>query len=320
MGSRDLTGGLPAAFVDRLSALLPEDRLAAALASFSAPRPLTVRVNTLKETVDGALAALAADGIVASPVAWSPEGLILDPADRDRVVRHAAVEDGRMYVQGAASWLPVMLLDPRPGDEVLDLAAAPGGKATHLAARMRDVGRLACVEPIRGRFFRLKAALDRAGVTCAQLYLKDGRTVGGAVPARFDRVLLDAPCSSEAALRADDPASWAHWSERKVREAARKQRGLLRSAFQALKPGGRLVYSTCSLAPEEDEAILDDLLSADPAADVVAAPLPDEVGALPGVTAWRGQGFDPRVARAWRVVPGGVLGAFFVAVVERRAP
>jgi 16S rRNA C967 or C1407 C5-methylase (RsmB/RsmF family) len=312
-----LVDGLPAAFVERLRALIPPEHVEAALASFSAPPPLTARVNTLRATPDAVRAALAADGIATAPVGWLDEGLVLDPADRERVVRHPTVEDGSLYIQGASSWLPVMLLDPRPGEEVLDLAAAPGGKAAHLAARMNDTGRLACVEPIRGRFFRLKATLERAGATCAQLYLKDGRGVGGAVPARFDRVLLDAPCSSETSLRAHDPASQAHWSERKVREQARKQRGLLRSAFQALKPGGRLVYATCSLAPEEDEATLDDLLRAHPDAELVDAALPPEVPALPGRAAWRGEAFDPRVARAHRVVPGGLFGAFFVAVVVK---
>lgn len=319
MGARDLIDGLPAVFVGRLAEILPADRLDAAIASFAVTPPLTARVNPLRGSLDAVVADLEGEGIPADRIAWLPEGLSFNPADRDHLVRHAAVDRGCLYVQGAASWLPVVLLDPRPGEEVLDLAAAPGGKASHIAARMNNVGRLACVEPIRGRFFRLKATLDRLGVTCASLYLKDGRAVGGAVPGRFDRVLLDAPCSSEAQMRAFDPDTFAHWSERKVREASRKQRGLIRSAFQALKPGGRLVYATCSLAPEEGEAVVTDLLRAEPLADVLPVVLPEEIDAVPGLPAFRGEPFDPRVTRARRVVPGEGIGAFFLAVIAKSA-
>jgi 16S rRNA (cytosine1407-C5)-methyltransferase len=148
-------------------------------------------------------------------------------------VNHPAVLDGRLYPQSPSSWLPVLLLDPRPGEEILDLAAAPGGKSLHIAARMGNRGRLACVEAIRDRFFRLRGNLERGDMKIAATYLKDGRGVGAAVPGRFDRVLLDAPCSSEALLRPQDADSSRHWSLHKVHEAAHKQRGLIVSALLA---------------------------------------------------------------------------------------
>ncbi|MFK7929538.1 MAG: RsmB/NOP family class I SAM-dependent RNA methyltransferase, partial [Myxococcota bacterium] len=187
----------------------------------------------------------------------------------------------------------------------------------HLAAQMDNRGRLACVEAIKPRFFRLKANLERGGVTCARLYLKDGRRVGGAVPARFDRVLLDAPCSSEAQFRAESPETWAHWSPRKIKEQARKQRGLLLSAWQALKPGGRLVYATCSLAPEEDEVVLSHLLQRADDVRVIPPDLADNVPAHPGLTEWAGKALDPRLVGARRIRPTAEFDAFFFAVLHK---
>jgi len=324
VGARDVsapasTGGLPSAFVERLTEILPPEHLGATLRSFAEPAGLFTRGNTLRGSSAEARAALLSDGIAAEPVAWMAEGLRLHPSERDRLVRHPAVEDGRLYVQGASSWLAVLALRVEPGHEVLDLAAAPGGKASHIAAIMQNRGRLACVEPVRGRFFRLKANLDRCGVTIAQLYLKDGRGVGRAVPDRFDRVMLDAPCSSEARFRAGDPETFRHWSERKIREASRKQRGLIRSGFAALKPGGRMVYATCSLAPEENEAIVDELLRVEAIAEVVPFTPPDTVASLPGLPGWRSREFHASIAFTRRILPRDGLTAFYVAVIEKRA-
>jgi NOL1/NOP2/sun family putative RNA methylase len=320
VGARDLTQGLPSSFVERLRSIVPGERWSDVVASFADPEPFTARVNTLKMTVEDAQAVFAQAGLSAARVPWLHEGLLLDPTQRDELVRHARVEDGCVYVQGASSWLPVMALEVEPGMEVLDLAAAPGGKASHVAARMHNLGRLACVEPIRGRFFRLKANLERAGVTCAQLYQKDGRHVGGAVPERFDRVLLDAPCSSEARFRAYNPDTFDHWSERKVKEASRKQRGLIRSAFQALKPGGRLVYATCSFAPEEGEEVVASLLEAEPSARTLPWGAPDGLWVEWGLSSWRGRAMHPGTQHAVRVLPGGICSGFFLAVIEKDQP
>jgi 16S rRNA (cytosine1407-C5)-methyltransferase len=108
--------------------------------------------------------------------------------------------------------LAPLALAPRPGETVLDLAAAPGGKTLQLAALMQNSGRLSAVEAVKGRFFRLRANLERGGVTNARTFLMDGRAVGRKCPEMFDRVLLDAPCSSEARFSRLDPRSWAHWS------------------------------------------------------------------------------------------------------------
>ena len=181
--------------------------------------------------------------------------------ERDsRLTHHPAAERGEIYFQNPSSYFAVHVLAPQPDEEILDLAAAPGGKTIAIAAAMQDTGRIAAVEPVRGRFHRLQANLKRCGVTNTALYQKDGRGLGRVVPERFDRVLLDAPCSSEARMRWNEPASYAHWSQRKVKETQRKQKSLLRAGYAALKPGGVLVYCTCSLGVDENERVVAHLL------------------------------------------------------------
>lgn len=309
---------LPAALLSRWSTLWGDDRVAEHVATDVASLPVSFRVHRLRGDADASLAELTALGLTPTPVTGVPDGWQVPATQRDLLTRAAPATDGRVYVQGASSWLPVLLLDVLPGQEVLDLCAAPGGKSLHLADRMEGRGRLACVEVVRDRFFRLRANLQRGGVAHAALYMKDGRSVGGAVPGRFDRVLLDAPCSSEAGIDPADPTTWEHWSERKVRECARKQHGLIRSAWLALKPGGTLVYSTCTFAPEENEVIVDGLLRDAPDAELVPI-VWDHAPTEPGLTAWDGDTLDPRLAHTLRVRPHGVWEGFYCAVLRKPA-
>ena len=148
-------------------------------------------------------------------------------------------------------------------------------------------------------------------------YLSDGRGVGRKVGERFDAVLLDAPCSSEARFRLDDPASYAHWKLRKIKEVARKQKSLLRSAFTALKPGGRLIYCTCAFAPEENEIPLDYLVRREPAAKLesVSVVCPQFI---PGLTRWRAKVLHSDLQRAARVLPDDLWDGLFICKIVKR--
>lgn len=308
---------LPAAFTALLDALIPPDSRARVDASYTAPKDVVFRVNPLRAPdADTVLAALAP--LTPTPIPGVPGVYRLPASGRDALTHHPLAADGSLYIQGVASMAAVWALDPQPGEEVLDLAAAPGGKTALIAAQMGNSGRIAAVDPVRARFFRLKANLQRLGVRNAQLYLKDGAQVGRLVNGRFDRVLLDAPCSSEAQFTRLDPASWAHWSPKKVRASAALQARLVRSAADALKPGGVLVYSTCSLSPEEDEVVLDALLRE--RHDLVPEPLPwpVELPALPGLTVWNGQPLHPGLALARRMLPTEWTDAFFLCRLRRR--
>jgi 16S rRNA (cytosine1407-C5)-methyltransferase len=309
----------PQAFTERLQEIQGPQQALATLETLGPRATVAWRLNPLRAPFENTLAELAAEGIVGTPVDWCPGGYVADAAQRERLTRAPAVSEGRAFIQDPASWLAALALEPEPGMEVLDLAAAPGGKTSHLAALMDNRGRLAAVEPVRDRFFRLKANLEKLGVRIAALYLKDGRAVGRATPNRFSRVLLDAPCSSESRFDATDESTYAHWSERKIGECARKQRGLLESAFDALAPGGQLVYATCSFAPEENEAVIAHLLSVREHARVVPLewPLPNLTG---GLDSWRTRRFPPEVRGSVRVLPSERMRGFFVARVRKDVP
>ena len=225
---------------------------------------------------------------------------------------------GDLYPINPSSVAAVRCLAPEPEQEVLDLAAAPGGKTLLLAAMMKNTGRIAAVEPVKKRFHRLRANMQRCGVSNVQYYLADGRGVGHKVPERFDRVLLDAPCSSESRIRLEDPDSYRHWKLRKIKECSRKQRSLLRSAYQALKPGGRLLYCTCAFAPEENELVVQQLLTAEPAAELLPLTLPEEPCIQHGLCEWRGERLDPAIDRCRRILPDSLWDGFFVCLMRKR--
>jgi 16S rRNA (cytosine1407-C5)-methyltransferase len=231
------------------------------------------------------------------------------------VARTAAAGCGSIYIQNPSSYVAAKVLRPQPGEEVLDLAAAPGGKTIAMAAMMNNQGRIAAVEPVRGRFHHLRANVARCGVRIAEFYQKDGRKVGALVPQRFDRVLLDAPCSSESRMRWSEPDTYRHWSLKKVKECQRKQKGLLRSAFESLKPGGRLLYCTCSFGPEENELVVAHLLRRSTAVLLpVTVAAPKQVA---GLTAWRGKALPADMARTVRILPDQCWDGFFLALLCR---
>ncbi|XOV84398.1 MAG: RsmB/NOP family class I SAM-dependent RNA methyltransferase [bacterium] len=228
---------------------------------------------------------------------------------------HPEAGRGQIYLQNPASLFAVQVLDPQVGEEILDLAAAPGGKTLAIAAKMKNSGRIAAVEVVPGRFHRLRANLERCGVTNVAFYLKDGRSVGRAVPERFDRVLLDAPCSSQARMRWDNPATYTHWSARKVKESQRKQKSLLRSAYAALKPGGLLVYSTCSFSVEENELVVNHLLQRSEAQLLAISTIAKNF--QPGLNAWQGRALHPDLHHSVRIIPDGIWDGFYLALIRK---
>ena len=308
---------LPPEFLNRLKQIVPESAWSDCCQGF-APRPqFTARVNRLHATPTQLREELQACQIEADTVSWHAHALRFAALHRPSLVRSAAVAEGRLYVQNLSSMLAAQILDPQPGEQVLDLAAAPGGKASDLAERMGNQGWLSAVEPIRSRYFKLRDTFQRLGITIAHTYMMDGRRVGKKVPDRFDRVLLDAPCSGEARIRSAEPESFQFWSGRKIKEQARKQRGLLESAVAAARPGARILYCTCSFAPEENEAIVSDYLTRFPdQVDVVPFDLPID-NWQPGLSCWERAQFAAPVTQARRILPAEDMDAMFLCLLEK---
>jgi NOL1/NOP2/sun family putative RNA methylase len=308
----------PEAFCRRGEALFA-DEWPTVCAGLSAERATSFRINTLLADSDAVTGRLIGEGFSLSPVQWVPNAYSVPPGQRRALTESASFEEGHIYIQNPASMLPPMLLAPEPGDRVLDLAAAPGSKTLQLAAMMGNRGWISAVEPVKTRFFRLKRNLRHHGAENVHTYMKDGARVWRHVPEHFERVLLDAPCSSEGQFLAQVPQTWAYWSEKKVKEMARKQKRLLYSAIQCLKPGGRLVYSTCTLSPEENEAVVDAMLRKfSGKLEVLTADIvPPQ--AIPGLRVWRGKSFHGSLDRALRILPGEVTEGFFACVLVKTA-
>lgn len=319
MHELDNQTGLPIEFVERVREI-HADAADGVLSRFGVDRRPGVWANPLRSDPADPQTLLKQIGVAGLACDWLAEAATIDPADKSAVTGSAAVESGQLYVQNLSSMLAPLVLDPQPGETILDLAAAPGGKTLHLAARMRLEGELAAVEPVRDRFFKLKQNLERCGAGgFVRTFTHDGRDIGRKTPGRFDAVLLDAPCSSEARFDPRTPDSFAYWGPRKLAESARKQKALLRSALDATKPGGRVLYSTCSLSPEENELVVAHTLRR--LGDAVCLePIDLPITNLrAGLTAWRGKRLSEELAKTVRVLPNEELAGFYLAFLRKVA-
>lgn len=193
-----------------------------------------------------------------TPLGFPPEGFT--PAVASRAGRHPYHAAGLYYLQDPGAMAVGAMIDPEPGERVLDLAAAPGGKATHLAARMRDTGLLVANDVNRTRALELAGNLERLGVTCAMVTSETPARLADRFGAYFDRVLLDAPCSGESMFH-KSAAALADWSEASVAGCARRQDELVGEAARLVRPGGLLVYSTCTFSREENEGVVERFLA-----------------------------------------------------------
>mgnify|MGYP006271630771 CR=1 FL=1 len=309
---------LPPDFLHRLPQIYAPADAHAVRAAFQGERATCFRINPLRVDASArVMAELTAAGLTPQPITGLPEAYWVPTEQRRTLIDSTPAQSGQLYVQNAASMLPALLLAPRSEDWVLDLAAAPGSKTLQLAGMMANRGRISAVEVVRGRFFKLRANLARHGATNVQFYHKDGIRVGRLVPERFDRVLLDAPCSAEGQFQTAQPASFAYWSPQKIRDMQRKQRQLLVSALQCAKPGGLVLYATCTLAPEENEVVIDRLLQRYPQAVDVEAIAPPVGQCRPGLTAWAGHNLDPRLSLARRILPDFLMEGFFLCRLRK---
>ena len=310
---------IPGEFLERLKHIVPEQRYADVVEWMASPRATSFRVNSLKASLEDVVHRLLDEGLEMHDVPWNADAKWVGHEQRSALLASQVYRDHHVYIQNLSSMVPPLLLDPQPGEHVLDLTAAPGSKTLQMACMMRQQGELAAVEIVKDRFFKLRDNLKVQGATEVKTYLKDGRGVWRHRPEYFDRVLLDAPCSSEGRFRADTPQTFAYWSLRKIKEMVRKQKRLLNSAVHSLKPGGRLVYSTCSFAPEENEAILTDMMRRYGDALMIVPCDVDMENLEAGLLSWQGKSFHPDVKNARRILPTYTMDGFFVAVITKHA-
>ncbi|MFO7638361.1 MAG: RsmB/NOP family class I SAM-dependent RNA methyltransferase [bacterium] len=302
--------GIPAEFVDRCARIVPD--LDVFLEAMERPLLPTVRVNTLKATREEALDWLA--GLEPEPVPWWELAFTL--REGSGVGRRLEHFIGLVYAQDAASMVPPLVLAPEPGETVLDIAAAPGSKTTQMAAMMANRGLLIANDYSRGRVRGLIGNIDRAGCLNVCVCRMDGIKLARELESSCDRVLVDAPCTCEGILRRT-ASVLDRWSLDAIRRFERLQKGLIVAGYRALRPGGTMVYSTCTVAPEENEVVLGYLLERFPEAET----LPVELAGFrmrSALAGWEGVEFPAPVANARRILPqDNDTEAFFVARVRK---
>lgn len=223
------------------------------------PAVLSLRANTLRTTREALLARLAAEGAEARASVWSPEGLLC--------TAHGALDafpplrEGLCQAQDESSMQVAHVLAPKPGEFILDLCSAPGGKTTHIAALMKNEGRVLALDIYEKKLARVAENAKRLGVSIVETRCLDGRRAGDSYPEAANRVLVDAPCSGLGVLRRRPDARWRK-SEREIAKLPALQGALLESAARAVRRGGVLVYSTCTMEPAENERVVRAFLAA----------------------------------------------------------
>ena len=263
---------LPEKFTEILRELFPSNSDFQNVCKTFQKRPTTFRVNTLKTTTDKVLEQLKQNRIKCQKSSFSDIAFIVDSKFRKDLMDLQIYKDGHIYLQSLASQLPVIILDPKPGETVLDLTAAPGSKTSQIAALMQNQGRLIANEQNKPRFFKLMHNMQNLGVLNSEkseddfikLYLDNGISLPYKLNTKFDRVLLDTPCSAESRFIVSDPSTYKYWHIKKVKTLVQTQKRLLKSAFNALKVNGTLVYSTCTINPYENEQQIEKFLSKHP--------------------------------------------------------
>lgn len=267
------------------------------LETHARPSPVHARVNTLKAAPGAVVEALWSQGWRAAPEPWFPELLRLAAEGGRALGATLAHALGQIYVQSASSAVAALALGALPGERVLDLCAAPGSKTTLLAQAMEDRGCIVANEPSGQRAKSLLANLERLGVTCAVATAYSGQNFPQRH--RFHRVLVDAPCSGEGTWRGGETRP--RRLKPGFREYLSRQQGaLLRRGYEVLEPGGTLIYSTCTYAPEENEGVVGPFLEETGAR---VEPVPVDVCGEPGLAQWEGHPFPPELSLARRLYP-----------------
>ncbi|HHY97621.1 MAG TPA: RsmB/NOP family class I SAM-dependent RNA methyltransferase [Firmicutes bacterium] len=303
---------LPREFVDRLYLLFGPSIADKILHGFGAARFTTLRVNTLRSDIRSVMRYLRDLDVKFDRVQWYDLALVIKNK-RERDLEGLDIyKQGHIYLQSLSSMIPPLVLVPEPGEKVLDMAAAPGSKTAQMAMMMGNQGYILAndINSVRAKVLEYNIRVQ--GVEIVEISIQDGASLGKAYPEYFDKVLLDAPCSGEGLFLAHNPRTYAGWNTKKIKQFASLQRRLLESAVKALKPGGILVYSTCTLSPEENEENIAWLLenhAESVTIDEIPLSIPERVnGIVP----------PDDMRKCMRILPSDTMEGFFVCKLRKR--
>ncbi len=293
---------------------------AEALRLTSTPSAPSARLNPLspRPLAEVRAALLATETMAPDPLPWCPDAHVIT-GDKRRITESPLFTEGHVYVQNASSLVPPLWLAPRPGERLLDVCAAPGGKTLHLAALTGNGADLWANDAHPQRVRTLETLLATYHARVAGVLRIEGQYLDKHLTEPFDRILLDAQCSGEGMLDLSHPNALRYWSLGRITKYSYLQKRMLVAAFRCLRPGGVLVYSTCTYAPEENEWPVSQLLTHHPTARTEPLPfsLPE---AHPGLRRWEGERFHEGLAQAVRIRPSATMAPFFACRIVKDAP
>lgn len=307
---------LPSLFLERLQTILSLSDYQSVIDTFYHDKKVCFRINTLKTNLNEIYGPLTQEFDL-EKVNWFENAFIVPSAQREKLTHSELFTSGKIYIQNLSSMIPPLVLNPNSQDRVLDLTAAPGSKTSLLSALMQNQGDLAAVEVSRDRFFKMVSNLKLLGATNVKTFLKDGEFVWKATPEKFDKVLVDAPCSTESRFHISDPETYQYWSLKKIKEMVKKQSRLLYSGIQCLKPGGELVYSTCSFSPEENEEVVDRILSKFGEKIILENIEISLDNVRPGLVVFNHKQFSPELVKSKRILPNHAMEGFFLCKIKK---
>lgn len=266
---------------------------------YSKQKLVTLRINTIKSNKENIKNRLKEVRIETADVSWYKDGLIIKNVREEEIKKLDIYEKGEIYLQSLSSMLPPNILDPGAGENILDMAAAPGGKTTQIAAITQNKAYITACEKNKIRAERLKYNLQRQGVGCVNVMLEDARKLSDFFS--FDKILLDAPCSGSGTMGVFD----SNFSKELIDRSSKTQEELLKKALKILKSGGEMIYSTCSILTQENENLLEKVLQNAKAKIVPIEPI-DEVPMLPS-----------KINGTICVCPTDLYEGFFVAKIKK---
>lgn len=221
-------------------------------------RKTTLRVNTIKSNIEKIKSELKEKNIEYENVSWSKEALIIKNVDEKVIQEMKIYKNGEIYLQSLSSMLPPIILEPKVGTDILDMAAAPGGKTTQIAVLTNNKAHITACEKNKVRAERLKYNIDKQGATCVFIMQKDARYIDDFFS--FDQILLDAPCSGSGTLDFNNQNLEKYFTKQLIERSALTQKTLIKKAINLLKPGHEMIYSTCSILSCENEEIIENIL------------------------------------------------------------
>lgn len=303
---------LPLDFITELNNTFNPRIVDKILAGMLEKRFATLRVNKIKYNIEDLKKYFDKIGVEYDNIPWYKDALIILNSNESQIQNLEIYKNGYIYLQGLSSMIPPLILNPKENEKILDLTAAPGSKTTQMASMMNNKGYILANELDKIRCDKLKYNINMQGANICEVINERGEDIGEQYKEQFDKVLLDTPCSGEGRFLLSDEKTYLNWNVNEVKKLVKVQKDLFLSAYKALKKGGTMVYSTCTLNKYENEEILNFALSK---FDIEIEKIDiDLKNTLKGIT----KGYREEIKNAIRVLPTKEQEGFFVAKILKK--